>query len=252
MDRNDPTVNFRGTQVRDDGQGPVLLSHRQKVLVVAGPDQGKEQEVEGTRVTIGTAPSNDLQLRDHTVSRRHCEISVRNDRYYIRDLDSTNGTLLNGTPVVEGILSPGARIRLGDTEIIFEPKKKWERVTESDSFGQLKGSSQTMRGVFAMLAKVAATELSCVLVGETGTGKELAARGIHENSARSKKPFIVVDCGAVSKTLISSELFGHEKGAFTGADRQRQGAFEAADGGTIFLDEVGELPLDLQPQLLRV
>jgi DNA-binding NtrC family response regulator len=108
-----------------------------------------------------------------------------------------------------------------------------------------------MREVFAMLGKVARTDLSCILVGETGTGKELAARAIHDHSSRAGRNFVVVDCGAVSKNLIESELFGHEKGAFTGADRQRVGAFETADGGTIFLDEIGELPIDLQPKLLR-
>ncbi len=256
MERDDATteLGFSGTQVRDDGEGPMLVAHKQRLFVVTGPDRGLEKEVEATRVTIGTAASNDLQLTDPTVSRRHCEISVREDRYFIRDLGSTNGTGVNGTPVVEAILAPGARIRVGDSEVLFEPKKKWERIRERDEphFGNLKGSSQKMRSVFSMLAKVAATELSCVIVGETGTGKELAARGVHENSPRASKPFIVVDCGAVQKNLIGAELFGHEKGAFTGADRQRVGAFEAAHGGTIFLDEIGELPIDLQPQLLRV
>ena len=255
MERDDATtqLGFRGTQVRDDGTGPMLVSHRQRLVVVSGPDRGAEKELEGTRLTVGTSSKNDLQLNDQTVSRCHCEISVRNERYYVRDLDSTNGTSVNGTSVVEAILSPGARVRIGDTEIVFEPKKKWERVsdTEIDHFGELYGAAKIMRSVFAMLAKVAATDLSCILVGETGTGKELAARALHTNSARATRPFVVVDCGAISKSLIESELFGHEKGAFTGADRQRVGAFEQADGGTIFLDEIGELPLDLQPKLLR-
>ncbi|MCA9601852.1 MAG: FHA domain-containing protein, partial [Myxococcales bacterium] len=150
-ERKDSTAQifFHGTQVRDDGTGPVLVSHRQKLLVVEGPDRGVEIEVEGTHLTIGTAATNDLQLTDHTVSRRHCEISVRNERYYIRDLDSTNGTQLNGTAVVEGILTPGARVRLGDTELVFEPKKKWERVVESSDpqFGELRGKSPVMRSV---------------------------------------------------------------------------------------------------------
>ena len=245
---------FRGTQVRDDGTGPVLLEHRQKVVVVAGPDRGVETEIAGNSLSIGTAASNDLVLRDDTVSRRHCMISVQRDRYLVRDLDSTNGTVVDGTPVVEAFLAPGARIRLGDTEIMFQPKKKWERIEApaGDRFGQLWGRSEAMRPVFALLAKLAPTDLSAILVGETGTGKELAARAIHDASRRSAKPFVVVDCGAISENLIESELFGHERGAFTGADRQRIGAFEAAHGGTVFLDEIGELPLDLQPKLLRV
>ncbi|MBW2463244.1 MAG: sigma-54-dependent Fis family transcriptional regulator, partial [Deltaproteobacteria bacterium] len=137
--------------------------------------------------------------------------------------------------------------------MLFEPQKKWERISDEKTghFGSMYGRSQAMSDVFSLLGKVARTDLSCILVGETGTGKELAARGIHDNSDRAAGNFIVIDCGAVSKTLIESELFGHEKGAFTGADRQRVGAFEASDGGTIFLDEIGELSIDLQPKLLR-
>lgn len=247
-------TGFHGTQVRDDGTGPMIIQHRQRLVVIEGPDRGLELEFDGTHISIGTSSKNDVQLHDKTVSRRHCEISVRGERYIVKDLGSTNGTFLDGTPVVEAFLSPGMAIRLGDTEVLFEPKKKWERVSEAedDHFGELYGTSRAMRGVFSLLAKVAATELSAILVGETGTGKELAARALHMSSARASRPFIVVDCGAVSKNLIESELFGHEKGAFTGADRQRAGAFEQADGGTIFLDEIGELPIDLQPKLLRV
>ena len=253
MDETTTQSSFRGTQVRDDGKGPMLVAHRHRLVVVEGADRGTSCELEGTRLTVGTSSKNDLRLNDTTVSRRHCEISVRNDRYHIVDLGSTNGTAVNGTPVVEAVLSPGARIRIGDTEILFEPKKKWERVreVEADHFGELYGRSTLMQEVFALLAKVAATDLSCILHGETGTGKELAARGIHAHSARSSHPFVVVDCGAISQSLIESELFGHERGAFTGADKQRTGAFEYADGGTIFLDEIGELPIELQPKLLR-
>ncbi len=231
----------------------MIVAHRQRVVVINGPDRGLECEIESTRLSVGTSSKNDLVLTDKTVSRRHCEISVRNDRYFLHDLESTNGTELNGTPVVEAFLSPGARVRIGDTELLFEPKKKWERISDEKTghFGAMYGRSQVMSEVFALLGKVARTDLSCILVGETGTGKELAARGIHDNSDRAKGNFIVIDCGAVSKTLIESELFGHEKGAFTGADRQRIGAFEASDGGTIFLDEIGELSIDLQPKLLR-
>jgi transcriptional regulator with GAF, ATPase, and Fis domain len=250
----DAEGGFRGTQVRDDGAGPVLLEHRQKVVVAVGPDRGKEAEIEGNNLTIGTAEGNDLVLTDDTVSRRHCIVSVVRDRYVVRDLESTNGTFVDGTPVVEAFLAPGMRIRLGDTEILFQPKKKWERIEPqtSDRFGRLWGTSESMKPVFALLAKLAPTDLSCILVGETGTGKELAARAIHDASRRRNQPFVVVDCGAISENLIESELFGHERGAFTGADRQRIGAFEAADGGTVFLDEIGELPIDLQPKLLRV
>jgi DNA-binding NtrC family response regulator len=250
---NTSTTGLGGTEVRDDGAGPVLLAHRLRLVVTDGPDRGLERELLGTRMSVGTSTQNDLVLSDTTVSRRHAELQVDGDRYVIRDLGSTNGTAVNDTPVVEAYLTPGARVQLGGTSVLFEPKKKWERVSESeeDHFGDLYGNSGPMREVFSMLQKLSPSDLSCVLVGETGTGKELAARAIHAHSPRAQKRFVVVDCGAVTSNLIESELFGHEKGAFTGADRQRPGAFEVADGGTIFLDEIGELPLELQPKLLR-
>ncbi|HJK94274.1 MAG TPA: sigma-54 factor interaction domain-containing protein, partial [Polyangiaceae bacterium LLY-WYZ-15_(1-7)] len=119
-------------------------------------------------------------------------------------------------------------------------------------FGEMWGASPAMAEAFSLLERVAPTDLGVLLLGETGTGKELAARGLHGASGRGEGPFVVVDCGAIQPNLIESELFGHEKAAFTGADRLRVGAFEAADGGTVFLDEIGELPLSLQPKLLRV
>ncbi|HHH30489.1 MAG TPA: sigma-54-dependent Fis family transcriptional regulator, partial [Polyangiaceae bacterium] len=140
------------------------------------------------------------------------------------------------------------------TEVLFQPRKKWARIDvgDADHFGALYGTTPPMKSVFSLLAKLSPTKLTCIIVGETGTGKELAARAIHDHSPRAGKPFIVVDCGAISENLIESELFGHERGAFTGADRQRLGAFEAANEGTVFLDEIGELPIELQPKLLRV
>ena len=256
MDEETRTTDggFRGTQVRDDGSGPVLLEHRHRLVVVDGPDRGVEVEVPRTSLTIGTASTNDLVLTDTTVSRRHCILAVESERYVLRDLDSTNGTELDGTPIREAFLAPGARIRIGDTEIVFQPRKRWERidVSRADHFGALYGTADGMRAVFSLLAKLAPTDLGCIIAGETGTGKELAARAVHDHSPRADRPFVVVDCGAISDNLIESELFGHERGAFTGADRQRIGAFETAHGGTVFLDEIGELPIELQPKLLRV
>jgi len=246
---------FRGTQVTDgdasNGRGFVSLRHR--LVVVSGPNRGLVRDVVAVRVVIGTAPSCDLVLDDATVSRRHCEISAKDDGYAVRDLGSTNATVLNGVPVVEAPIFPEARLRLGQTEIVFEPRKKWQRLVESEAnaFGELVGASAEIRGVFDLLAKLAPTELSCVLMGETGTGKELAARALHRASARAEMPLVVLDCAGLADTLAEAELFGHEKGAFTGADRARAGAFERANGGTLFLDEIGELSPALQKNLLR-
>ncbi|MEM9191911.1 MAG: sigma 54-interacting transcriptional regulator [Myxococcota bacterium] len=242
-----------GTQVQHRGDGPALLSESVVLHVLKGPEAGTKKTFAAARITVGAGSQNDLPLTDRKASRAHCEIVRRDSAYFIRDRGSTNGTFVNESQIVEGEISPGGLIRVGRTEISFEPKKKWERVPPADEprFGKMVGDSATSRQLFGLLGKVARTSLSCVLLGETGTGKDLAARAIHDASERSAGPFVVVDCGAVTANLVESELFGHEKGAFTGADRMRAGAFEIGDGGTIFLDEIGELPLDLQPKLLR-
>jgi DNA-binding NtrC family response regulator len=237
-----------------DGVTGQLSQHRLRLTVVRGPDRGLECDVLAARVSVGTAGTNDLRLADDTVSRHHCEVMARDDGYVVRDLGSTNGTFVDGVRVYEAPIQPGTRILLGDSELIFEPTHAWVPVGESESehFGELYGASAPMRSVFALLEKVAGVSLTCLIVGETGTGKEVAARALHQFSARASGPFVILDCGAVNQNLIEAELFGHERGAFTGADRSRAGAFERADGGTIFLDEIGELPLELQPKLLRV
>jgi DNA-binding NtrC family response regulator len=209
--------------------------------------------LQNPRVTIGTLPENSLVLTDTTVSRQHAVVEETATGYLLRDLDSTNGTFLNGVRVREGYLAAGSLIRLGQTEMTFSPlEERLENLRSSaDHFGALIGSSQPMQEVYGILERIAPTDVTVLLDGETGTGKELAARAIHSHSRRTSGPFVVFDCGAVAPNLIESELFGHEKGAFTDAVKARQGAFELADNGTIFLDEIGELSLDLQPKLLR-
>jgi transcriptional regulator with GAF, ATPase, and Fis domain len=240
--------------VQRDADGTKLVRHRQRVLVYDGPDRGLEREVRTRRVTVGTAADNVLVLHDPTVSGHHCEITLREGEYFVRDRGSKNGTTVNGLRIVEAVLPPRARIRVGDTELRFEPKRKWVRVSASDDdrFGTMLGVSPAMRTVFGFLERVAETDLSCVVLGETGTGKELAARAVHDAGDRGAGPFVVFDCASVSAELVSSELFGHVRGAFTGAETSRAGAIELAGGGTLFLDEIGELPLELQPMLLRV
>ncbi|HVU03305.1 MAG TPA: sigma 54-interacting transcriptional regulator [Polyangiaceae bacterium] len=231
-----------------------LSQHRLRLSVVSGPDAGRECDVLAARASVGTAGTNDLNLTDDAVSRHHCEIVARGDCYVVRDLGSTNGTFVDGVRVFEAPLDPGARVAVGDSELAFEPTHTWVPLgqSEAEHFGELYGSSMAMRAVFALLEKVSSVSLTSLVVGETGTGKEIAARAIHQFSTRANGPFVILDCGAVNENLIEAELFGHERGAFTGADRSRAGAFERAHGGTIFLDEIGELPLELQPKLLRV
>ncbi|MBX3128740.1 MAG: sigma 54-dependent Fis family transcriptional regulator [Polyangiaceae bacterium] len=223
------------------------------LVVVSGKARGQRHRL-GQRVTIGKAPDNDVVLPDDTVSRHHCVLERGAGGVAVRDLDSTNATRVAGTKVREATISPGASLRVGDVELILrtEPNRAQILPSEHDTFGEAIGPSLAMRTVFGLLEHIAGTEAPVLLEGETGTGKDVLARSIHVQSPRSSQPFVVVDCGAVSYNLLESELFGHERGAFTGAVSTRIGAFEAARGGTVFLDEVGELPLDVQPKLLRV
>ena len=172
----------------------------------------------------------------------------------MRDLDSTNGTRVDGTRIREAVLGPGQVLKVGEVEISIRPTQQRIELlpSEKTAFGTAIGQSLAMRTLFGVFERIAPTDATVLLEGETGTGKDVFARAIYQGSHRAKGPFIVVDCGAVSYSLIESELFGHERGAFTGAVNARQGAFELADNGTVFLDEIGELPLDVQPKLLRV
>src|SRR4051812_28840420 len=226
-----------------------------RLVVSAGPDSGKELISDKERIRIGAHSSNDLVLaEDRTASRHHFEVQYTERGYLLVDLNSTNGTFLDGRRIERAYLSPGSQMRAGSSTLTFSPIDE-EVTVEPDRDGQLGdmiGQSVKMRQIFGLIKKIAPMDVSVVIQGETGTGKELVARAIHENSSRKKGPMVVLDCGAIPPNLIESELFGHEKGAFTGAVASRPGAFERANGGTIFLDELGELRLDLQPKLLRV
>lgn len=230
---------------------PVLPPGAIRLRIVSGPDSGQETLVlpDMKRVTLGTRPESEVPLTDPTVSRRHAEIVVENDRYLLRDLGSTNGTYVDNVRVEQAYVEPDSVIRVGRSEI----RLLTSEVSDTASgFEGLYGQGPVMKQVFELIEKVAASPLIVLIAGETGTGKELVARAIHRRSSRSAGPFTVVDCSAIPENLMESELFGHERGAFTGASSSRKGAFELADGGTLFLDEVGELGPQLQPKLLRV
>ncbi len=230
-----------------------LVSRKVRIDVLAGPDSGRHAELPGPEVRVGSAPDCDLALRDPTVSRHHLTLRVEGERIRVLDVGSTNGTLLDGLHVRDAFARPDSRIQAGTSTLRLGmlPEVVEVPLSSRDRFGALLGGSAAMRRVFAILERIAPTDTTLLVEGETGTGKELVAEGVHEESQRSGGPFVVFDCSAVSPSLIESELFGHVKGAFTGSVADRAGAFEAADGGTLFLDEVGELPLDLQPKLLR-
>ena len=223
------------------------------VRVAAGPDAGRELHLEPGSTRIGSAPSCGLRLTDAAVSRLHCELRLETDGLHVLDSGSTNGTWINGLRIIEARLAGSGRIELGKTVLAVERRATAIELplAPRDHFGPLLGASAAMRRVFHLMATVAPTSATILILGETGTGKELAALAIHEASQRAAGPFVTVDCGAIAEHLIESELFGHVRGAFTGAVANRTGIFEEAAGGTLFLDEIGELPLSLQPRLLR-
>jgi two-component system, NtrC family, response regulator GlrR len=244
----------RTTTAVKDRHADHAMVQRFWLRVLTGSRAGETFHSEGEVVVIGTHDSADLVLTDETVSRFHCEIEIQGGRALLRDLESRNGTFVDGVNVKEAWLHAGATVALGTTEIRFDLRNDPVKValSERESFGRMVGRSAATRRVFALLERAAASDATVLLEGETGTGKEVAAESLHLESARREEPFVIVDCGAIPPDLLESELFGHEKGAFTGATAAREGAFEAANGGTIFLDEIGELSAELQPKLLRV
>ena len=239
------------------GEGEAVTGRRLRVsrlVVVDGPDQGKELRIERERATVGRSLICDLVLADNAVSGTHFEVEVHDTGFVLRDLESTNGTYCGDVQVREVWLQHGQTVRVGQTTLRFEPLRDSVELEFSDQerFHDLVGRSVRMREIFALLERIAPTDLTVLIRGETGTGKELVARALHTGSERKDRPLIVQDCSAIPRDLIESTLFGHEKGSFTGATDRKNGCFEEANGGTIFLDEVGELDLTLQPKLLRV
>ncbi|MBL8784476.1 MAG: sigma 54-interacting transcriptional regulator [Deltaproteobacteria bacterium] len=233
---------------------PATLHLRKCKLVMERSDGSPAEYIfDQPTVTLGAMDDNDIVVDDDTVSRYHCRISQDDDAWVIQDLGSTNGTFVNRVRIKEAFLKPGCLVTVGKTDVRFQSLDERVEITPAnrDRFGRIVGTSIRMREIFGILEKIAPSGVTVVIEGETGTGKEVVARTIHEASRRIDKPFVVFDCGAVPENLIESELFGHEKGSFTGAIMARQGLFENAQGGTIFLDELGELSLDLQPKLLR-
>ncbi len=208
---------------------------------------------DGDVCRIGAHPSNDLVMADQTISRFHCRILRAARGWRIVDTGSRNGTRVDGVRILAAEIEDEVSILLGDSALRVRPAMKGEGVTirRVASFGGLLGRSVAMQQLFSVLQRVAPSEIDVLVTGESGTGKELVASEIVKHSPRANAPFVVVDCGSIAPSLVESELFGHVRGAFTGADRDRMGAFETAHGGTVFLDEIGELPIEMQPKLLR-
>jgi DNA-binding NtrC family response regulator len=221
------------------------------LLVVDGPDQGRSVKLEVGRLTVGADPRCDLVLTDPTISGFHAELALLATGIRVRDLGSTNGIRFLGNRIHDAVLQPGSAVMMGGSCIaVLPPESSGLGPVAEDEHGPLFGSGEKMRLLFALMQRLEACDITVLIEGETGSGRTLVAETIHNLSDR-RGPLVPVECGAISPHLIQSELFGHRRGAFTGAHEDRQGAVEAAAGGTLLLQEIGELPLDLQPTLLR-
>jgi two-component system, NtrC family, response regulator GlrR len=241
------------TEVASDSARYKRVAIRQQPKVTWTDGSGTHTALLSGRVGVGSAPGNEIEGNDATVSRIHAELEPRDGIVWVRDLGSRNGTFVSNVRVAEAEVPDGGGVVVGRTALQIERLNQPTAVDlwPSHQFQQLVGRSVVMRELFARLHRIANLDTTVLLQGETGTGKEVVAEAIHLASPRAEHPFVIVDCAALPETLLEAELFGHTKGAFTGATTSRDGAFEEAEGGTILLDEIGELPPEMQPKLLR-
>ncbi len=250
----DDTIEPVTRVINQADQVESLHVRRARLKVVKGPDKGMQKQIPPYGLIIGTAPSCNFVLTDKAISQNHFSLMPGEDGFHLKDLGSRNGTWIRGIRFKDAFLQRRESIEIGYTTLrllLMDGHEEYP-LSPSTAFGEMIGRSLPMRQAFALLERAAASDATLLLEGESGTGKDLAAETVHSLSPRRGGPFIVVDCGSMQANLVESQLFGHRKGAFTGAVAERSGAFEAADGGTVFLDEIGELDAALQPKLLRV
>jgi len=226
------------------------------LIVADGPQAGASFRIDASRPSrtlAGTSSVCDIVLEDRSISRRHAAFDMSAGRLRVTDLGSTNGTYVNGLCVMDVLLEGGENVRLGSTTFHVQrlDDEKTGLPSTKTGFGQVVGASAEMRRLYPLCEKLAESDVHVLIEGETGTGKEVLAESIHEMGPRAEGPFVVFDCLAAPPNLLESALFGHEKGAFTGANTSRAGVFEQAQGGTLLIDEIGDLDLSLQPKLLR-
>ena len=240
------------TRVREGGPARLEIEAA-LVRVVAGPGKGLEVPLGADSLLLGSSSECGLVLDDPTVSARHAEIRLERGRYVLRDLGSKNGVLLGEWPVERVVLCDRMQLALGRSRLVVRATGGRAEIAlaRPGAFGGLCARSVKMRAVVAALEALAATDTTVLIEGETGTGKEVAAQALHDAGPRAGGPFVVLDCGALAPTLVAAELFGHERGAYSGAAEPRAGLLEQAHGGTLFCDEIGELPLEVQPLFLR-
>ena len=239
-----------------DPSPPPEGSFTATVIEGPGADVGRVFTVDGSqasRVLVGHGTGCDIRLDDRAVASRHAALDPLGRRLRVTDLGSKNGTFVDGVAVLDGFLRGGENVRFGTTVLRFDHRAVGVPPTLSEAirFGHLVGASTEMRRLYPLCERLATSRVPVIIEGETGTGKEVLGMSLHELGSRASGPFVVFDCTAVPANLMEAELFGHERGAFTGAISQRRGVFEQAHGGTLFIDEIGDLDIALQAKLLR-
>ena len=238
-------------------RSPAAVASAFRITVVRGPDTGASLVVDESAaqpLLVGTSEVVDLRLRDPEVSRRHVSLEVKDASLRLRDLGSTNGTRVGGLRVVEALLQGDETIEIGAAtalQVSRDVARPVAPLSSQEGFGSYLGRSVAMRRLYPICEKLAKADVPLVIEGETGTGKEALAEAIHAQGPRAQRPFVIFDCTAVPGSLIESALFGHERGAFTGAATAKAGVFEEAEGGTLLIDEIGDLDKALQAKLLR-
>jgi DNA-binding NtrC family response regulator len=249
--RKNSTIGVMETPFTRTARGGAPLAGPVCVLVVSGPDRGARFDLVRGSAIVGTQPDCQLRLKDPTVSRQHLKLAMSEEGVVLSDLGSRNGTWVNGLPIKESGVVLGARVRIGETQLQIVTSSPTEDFAESGEYQGLLGKTPVMHRLFGMIRRVAPSDATVLLTGETGTGKDRVARAIHTASGRTGR-LITFDCAALNEGVMASELFGHVAGAFTGAKAAREGAVERAAAGTLFLDEVAELDISLQPAFLRL
>lgn len=255
--RNEMTVVDQNTPTRvlSYNADTKFITEEKVHIIAVSPDQRPiKKRLSQTEITFGSHATSDISIADKYVSRQHCKLILNEGTMLLCDLGSTNGTFVDGVRVDKTRLPNHGAFTIGKTRIRYNRERTSEKVNPSSesALGSMLGKSQVMREVFSLIKRTAPSSVTVCINGESGTGKELAARELHRLSPRGENPFVALNCGAIPSNIIESMLFGHERGAFTGAVERQPGVFEQAHGGTLFLDEIGEMDLDLQTRLLRV
>lgn len=237
-----------------DGSKKILTLEALDLTIKSASGNKLHRTFKQSKITIGSSESNDVIIKDDDyISKKHCRLTVEDSGIILTDLGSTNGTFYESEKVEKIVLPGRSKFTIGKTEISVKKVQTKEKLKpEKENIGSMIGATDSIKGIFALISRVAQSDATVCITGESGTGKELVAKSVHDMGSRASNPFVAINCGAIPPNIIESELFGHEKGAFTGATNTHRGVFEQASMGTLFLDEIGEMPPDLQTRLLRV